>query len=374
MGYITESGLGVTGTLLPEYESFFKKFSKLLWDVDPYYSKFQSRGKSFPKIVVDNFLNFNRPAKNMSTLSIASQVNEMKDYLDRKFINMNCMKKLRDIVKTVVENIMDHFDILEKQRTRTLVHSHQETSSNEAHNLNEFITTNLKMRVSTSNSCHASNYKLIHNALLEADVYDTAMLNSILNVGNTHKLRTQHYRFIQDMMQNGLPFVIPGVLIFHFKLPSQGPHKAVHFLWKQPVLDETNNPQQTKLICGLRNKKGLYYTGSMKREIRLKLSKLGIVKPNQATYIIKDLLGDKSAAENENQREVLQMLQTVVSAGEEIIVDLRKNNGSKPKYDEFWDVVADHISEKTAVDDRRHSASSTEERNVVSNHYHIYHV
>ena len=62
----------------------------------------------------------------------------------------------------------------------------------------------------------------------------------------------------------------------------------------------------------------------MKREIRLKLLKLGIVKPNQATYVIKDLLGDKSAAENENQREVLQRLQTVVSAGEENIVDLRK--------------------------------------------------
>ena len=163
-------------------------------------------------------------------------------------------------------------------------------------------------------------------------------------------------------MHTVLPFVIAGVLIFHFKLLLQGPHKDVHFLWKQPVLDEKYNPQQTKLICGLCNKKELYYTRSMKREIRLKL---GIVKPNQATCVIKDLRGDKSAAENENQREVLQRLQTVVSAREEIIVDLRKNNGLKPKYDEFCDVVADHISEKTAVDDRRHSASSTKEQNVV---------
>ena len=68
----------------------------------------------------------------MSTLSIASQVNEIKDYLDRKFMSMNCIKKHRDIVQTVVENIMDYFDILEKQRTRGLVHSHQETSTKEA--------------------------------------------------------------------------------------------------------------------------------------------------------------------------------------------------------------------------------------------------
>ena len=158
--------------------------------------------------------------------------------------------------------------------------------------------------------------------------------------------------------------LFPGFLFFIFKLPSQSPHKAGHFLWKQPVLDEKNNHQQIKLICGLRNKKELYYTQSMKHEIRLKLLKLGIVKPKQATYVVKDLLGDKSAAENENLREVLQRLQTVVSAGEEIIVDLQKKN---PKYDEFWDVVADHISEKTAVDDRHHSASSTEEQNVVVN-------
>ena len=132
------------------------------------------------------------------------------------------------------------------------------------------------------------------------------------------------------------------------------------------MLDEKNNPQQTKLICDLHNKKELYYTRSMKGEIRLKFLKLGIVKPNQDTYVIKDLLGDKLAVENENQLEGLQRLQTVVSAGEEIIVDLRNNNGSKPKYDEFCDVVADHISEKTDVDDRCHS-SSIEEQNVLIN-------
>ena len=36
-------------------------FSKLLWEIDPHYSKLQARGKSFPKIVEDKFLNFNRP-------------------------------------------------------------------------------------------------------------------------------------------------------------------------------------------------------------------------------------------------------------------------------------------------------------------------
>ena len=65
----------------------------------------------------------------------------------------------------------------------------------------------------------------------------------------------QQYRFFEDMLKNGLPFVIPLVDVCHFKLPSQGPHKAVHFVWKKPRGDEDDDPQQTKLICQLREKK-----------------------------------------------------------------------------------------------------------------------
>ena len=119
------------------------------------------------------------------------------------------------------------------------------------------------------------------------------------------------------------------------------------------------------MICQLKEKKYIYYSRSLKREIRQQLLKLGIVKPCQATCAIKNLLGDASAAENEGQREILERLNIAVAVGEEIIVDLRCNNGRKPKFDEFWDIVADHISDKTAVNDRRHSAASSTETNVV---------
>ena len=105
----------------------------------------------------------------------------------------------------------------------------------------------------------------------------------------------------------------------------------------------------------------------MKRKIRGKLLKLGIVKPSEATFVIKYLLGDASAAENENQREILERLHTAVAVGEEIIVDLRRNNGRKPKFDKSWEVVMVHIHNKTAVDDhgKLQAASSTGENNVV---------
>ena len=53
-----------------------------------------------------------------------------------------------------------------------------------------------------------------------------------------------------------------------------------------------------------------------------------------------------------NQREILSRLETYISGGEDIAVDLRK------KYGHFWGVVAEYIDDKTAVDDRRHSPSS----------------
>ena len=52
--------------------------------------------------------------------------------------------------------------------------------------------------------------------------------------------------------------------------------------------------------------------------------------------------------------------------GEDIVVDLRANNGAAPKFEAFWDVVAKHIVTQTASDDRRHDGV-TPDGNVVVN-------
>ena len=56
----------------------------------------------------------------------------------------------------------------------------------------------------------------------------------------------------------------------------------------------------------------------------------------------------------------------VVSLGEDVVVDLRKNNGSIPKFDDFGGIVENEINNKTAVDDRRHN-NVDEEGNLVVN-------
>ena len=73
----------------------------------------------------------------------------------------------------------------------------------------------------------------------------------------------------------------------------------------------------------------------MQKEIQHRLKRLGLVKSHQAVFVMKDLLGDDSANNLYNQCAVLHSLDIAVSCGEDIIVDLRKNNGSKPKFETF---------------------------------------
>ena len=60
----------------------------------------------------------------------------------------------------------------------------------------------------------------------------------------------------------------------------------------------------------------------MLKEIQHKLKRLRLAK----------------AHNSENQCAVLHGLDIAVSCGEDMIVDLRKNNGSKPKFEKFWEV------------------------------------
>ena len=101
-----------------------------------------------------------------------------------------------------------------------------------------------------------------------------------------------------------------------------------------------------------------FYNRATKREIKRKLKRLGVIKPNIAEFLIKDIYGDSSMPNDKNQREILSRLEVYVSTGDDIAVDLRENNGAIPKFDEFWKIVAEYIEDKTAVDDRRHSVSS----------------
>ena len=75
----------------------------------------------------------------------------------------------------------------------------------------------------------------------------------------------------------------------------------------------------------------------MKKEVKGKLLKSGIVKPHEAEFVIKDLsVINLHLMMNPKNKFFLKYLNTVVACGEDNVINLWKNNGMKPKFEEFW--------------------------------------
>ena len=115
-----------------------------------------------------------------------------------------------------------------------------------------------------------------------------------------------------------------------------------------------NSEQSSLVVNKLRLDAKTFYNRATRKEVKQTLHRLGLVKPHMAEYLIRTILNDSSESNDKSQKEILERLHRAVSLGEDIIVDLRKNNGRPPKFDSFWDIVDCEIREKTAIDDRRH--------------------
>ena len=62
------------------------------------------------------------------------------------------------------------------------------------------------------------------------------------------------------------------------------------------------------------------------------------MKPCQTNFLIKYLLGDQSTASDDSQSNIFCRLNIAIESGEDIVVDLRRNNGRQPKFEELWQV------------------------------------
>ena len=76
-----------------------------------------------------------------------------------------------------------------------------------------------------------------------------------------------------------------------------------------------------KLTDKLRSNQKVFYATAMKKGIHQKLECIGNIKRNQASFILKELLGDCSAA-GKDQMDILERLYLTVCSGDDIIIDL----------------------------------------------------
>ena len=61
VGCVKFQNFGLCATMLSDHEEFIADLCSLLWDIDPNYCKLKCRYCSFPNVVEQKFLNFNKP-------------------------------------------------------------------------------------------------------------------------------------------------------------------------------------------------------------------------------------------------------------------------------------------------------------------------
>ena len=102
--FITEKKFEVQARHFAEYSELVTQFASVLWEIDPHYYKLQSRGKKFPSVVKNTFLDYNKPAthghavKALSSVSIAVKIEKLFNYTDRGFMASSHMKSLHDMI------------------------------------------------------------------------------------------------------------------------------------------------------------------------------------------------------------------------------------------------------------------------------------
>ena len=75
----------------------------------------------------------------------------------------------------------------------------------------------------------------------------------------------------------------------------------------------------------------IFYSRAMKKDIQQKLECIGNIKLNQVSFILKEFLGGSSVVDKD-QIDILEGLHLTESSGDDVIIDLRANNGKKPTY------------------------------------------
>ena len=364
VSYLKEKKFGVSAHHITEYETFINLLSDIVWNIDPHHENLVTRGYSFKK-ASQFLLGFNDPKKHkhsvgkFNSVYFQNKISRIVPLLERGFMKSSHLTPLRQMVLDIFEKVAKYADYCTKQNERVQTCHKASDSADDSLDINYYMVHKLKQCTVANSTC--PTLKEISTALQEPDIYVPIHINSYFDSAPN---RWTLVRAINDLKENGLPVLLKNYDLFCYSLPSKGCHASQHFIWKQPPDDSI--AEQQRLIDEIRSSKKVYYSRSTKREIKKKLRRLGVVKPHIAEFLMKNIYGDASAPNDSNQKEVLSRFDAYVSTGDDIAVDLRANNGQVPKYEDFWEIVAAHIEDKTAVDDRRHASSTSEGDVVVS--------
>ena len=360
VSFVKEKKCGVRPTSLDDFSICIQTFSSLLWEVDPHYDKFKARGIRFIAQVEKNLLGFNNPKKHghpvkpIKIQSLMSKATTLSIHVERKYMFSSHMKLIVEMITSVVDCVCRYNEYLQAQNVR--VSENQADEDEKESSLDNYSVKKLK-QVCGEQKQYINKLSALKSAIESSDVYVPIVISDIVKLDHRYSM----CKLIKSIREIGFPKLIGDFTVYYFRLPSQGPNSSVNFVWKSKKDDKNSEEENTKIVVSLHEKQKRYYSRATRRTVRNILYRIGIKKTQKAEYLLRSLLGDASAPNDENQKGILQRLNQYVSLGEDVICDLRQNNGRIPKYDKFWEIVERYIEDKTAIDDRRHSSEANNE-------------
>ena len=128
---------------------------------------------------------------------------------------------------SVWENVSNYVTQLEEQNVRTKQSTNRLDPMT---TIGDFKVTKIKVTMASTDSTWIEKLRAVKSKLDAKHVYEPIVLNDIVDCS----YRQSFARAIKHLLGNGFPFVLTGCSILHFELPSVGPHRAAHLIWKQP--------------------------------------------------------------------------------------------------------------------------------------------
>ena len=183
--------------------------------------------------------------------------------LDRGYMNGTHMTPLRNIVKGICDSLNKYVDYLKKQAIE--VSKNHKTAVLPESNIEDFTIIKLKYH-SYDNSAWEDRFLNFQNILSDTNFYVSLEINmQVFKDSGRQDVRHAIKTLIKKVFNQ-----FPKSSIYYFKLPSQGPHKAVNIFWKQPQ-NEGSTPQQMKLVEELRNNSKSFYLEPCRKKSNINL-------------------------------------------------------------------------------------------------------
>ena len=208
-------------------QEFIANLCSLLWDIGPHYYKLKFWHCSFPNVVEQKFLNFNKlqshghKSKQLSIQTLSLKIDKLRLHLNQGYMNGTHMMLLRNIVKGIWNSLDKYIDYLKKQAVN--VSKNHKTAVLPESKIEDFTIIKLKYH-SYDDSAWEDRFLNIKNILSDTDFYVPVEINMHAFKDSGH-WEVRHA--IKTLIKKDFPYRFPQNSIYYFKLLSQGPHKAV---------------------------------------------------------------------------------------------------------------------------------------------------